>query len=140
MGLKPLLELVTRDAAVSVRLMLVSLIAFVACADSPTRFDPLAPSKSDRAIEKRLTGHTLRWATERQYFTWVLDDGRYAFADSLNGKLRDSFEGQWWVRDPRFFFAREPGGIRSLPLEIRGESLYDVEIEVVLNGFRYEVE
>ena len=28
----------------------------------------------------------------------------------------------------------------ELPLEIRGESLYDTEIEVVLNGFRYEVE
>ena len=30
--------------------------------------------------------------------------------------------------------------IVSLPLEIRGESLYDESIEVVLNGFRYQIE
>ena len=81
----------------------------------------LSSSKDDRAIEKRLAGHTLKWATERQSFTWDLGDGTYTFADSLNGKLRDSFGGQWWVRDPRV--ETESGGISSLSLEIRGESL-----------------
>ena len=111
----------------------------VACGDSNPAYDPLASSKDDRAIEKRLTGHTLKWATERQFFTWALGDGTYTFADSLNGKLRDSFGGQWWVRDPRFFVETESSGIGLLSLEIRGESLYG-EIEVVLGGFRYRVE
>ena len=80
-------------------------------------------------IEKRLTGHTLKWATERQSFTWTLGDGTYTFADSLGGELRDSFG---WVRDPRFFVESESSGVS---LEIRGESLYEASIEVVINGF-----
>ena len=73
-------------------------------------------------------------------FTWTLGDGTYTFSDSLNGKLRNSFGGQWWVRDPRFFVETESSGIISLSLEIRGESLYDEEIQVVLSGIRYRVE
>ena len=110
----------------------------VACGDSNPAYDPLAWSKDDRAIEKRLTGHTLKWATERQSFTWELGEGTYTFTDSLGGNLRNSFGGKWWVRDPTFFIENS-SGISSLSLEIRGESLYDEEIQVVLSGFRYEV-
>ena len=116
------------------------MLVLVACGNSPTNapVDPLLPSKVDLAIQDRLAGNTLRWASERQSFTWILGDGTYTFADSLGGKLRNSFGGEWWVRDPRFFIENS-SGISLLSLEIRGESLYG-EIEVVLGGFRYRVE
>ena len=60
------------------------------------------------------------------------------------------FNGPWWVRDSRFYFMREDGSkavtegdldrIVFLPMEIRGESLFDEGIEVALNGLRCEVE
>ena len=127
--------------------LLFLLVLLVACGDSPTAHDPLAASKTDNAIQDRLAGHTLRYTTKQWSVTWKLEDGTYAFVDSLNGDRRIWFNGPWWVRDSGFYFVREdgsenagPGGIRLLPLEIRGESLYDESIEVVLNGFRYEVE
>ena len=131
-------------------LSLILLLAFIACSDSNPAYDPLASSKDDRAIERRLTGHTLRYSTERWTVTWKLQDETYAFTDSLDGKLRIWFRGPWWVRDDGFYFVREVGSeglaaadelhrIAMLPLVVRGESLYG-EIQVVLNGLRYQVE
>ena len=105
----------------------------VACGDSNPVHDPLASSKDDRAIERRLAGHTLKWATERQSFTWELGDGTYTFADSLGGKLRSRL--RWSMVGERPQILRRERVQRGVAGNPRGESLYEASIEVVINGF-----
>ena len=53
--------------------VIVATCGLVGCGESPNApTDPLAPTEADLAIQERLTGHTLRYATERHsvYGSW----------------------------------------------------------------------
>ena len=134
-----------RFLAAAILTAAVALSIAIACSDNPVAHDPLAASKADTAIQERLSGHTLRYSNSRWVAIWKLTDEAVTYRDTLDGQARSWFRGPWWVRSDGFYFIRKAGspnagppGIRSLSLEVRGESLHG-DIEVVLNGFLYAV-